>query len=136
MIRTSIFSFIFFLLLLPVLSEAAADPALEGDAVRGEALYGRCKACHSLDRDRTGPRHCGLFGRRAGSIPGFSYSQAMLSSGVIWTAETLDAFLADTRGFLPKNRMGYAGIKDPGERADLIAYLAQQNQDSSVCKED
>ena len=102
---------------------AAALPA--GDAARGEAVYARCFACHSLDADRTGPRHCGLLGRRAGSVPGFDYSPAMRASGIVWNAKSLDRFLADPVGTVPGTSMGYAGIKDARERADLIAYLGK-----------
>ena len=121
-------------LLLLCSAQAFSAEIPPGDPLRGESIYGRCKACHSLERDRTGPRHCGLFGRKAGSIPGFRYSKAMSASDVVWTEETLDAFLADTRSFIPKNRMGYAGIEDVQERTDLIAYLLQQSQNPSVCK--
>ncbi|NRF50626.1 cytochrome c family protein, partial [Pseudomonas stutzeri] len=62
---------------------AAGAPAAgyTGDAVRGQSVYERCLACHAIAYDRTGPRHCGLFGRRAGSVPGFGYSEAMEHSG-------------------------------------------------------
>lgn len=90
---------------------------------QGEQVYARCQACHSLDVDRTGPHHCGLFGRRAGSVPGFDYSEAMKQSDIIWTARTLDRFLADPQAMVPGTAMTYAGVKDPGERAALIAYL-------------
>lgn len=90
---------------------------------QGEQVYARCQACHSLDVDRTGPHHCGLFGRRAGSVPGFDYSEAMKKSDIIWTARTLDRFLADPQAMVPGTAMTYAGVKDPGERAALIAYL-------------
>ncbi len=106
----------------------AAAPAIAlhaGDPARGEAVYARCFACHSLDADRTGPRHCGLLGRRAGSVPGFDYSPAMRASGLVWNAKTLDRFLADPVGTVPGTSMGYAGIKDARERADLIAYLGK-----------
>src|SRR3954468_12118326 len=97
-----------------------------GDARRGETIYERCAACHAIDRDRTGPRHAGLFGRRAGSLPGFAYSSAMEKAGakgLIWNDETLDAFLQNPTKYVPGRRMGYAGVKDDNERADLIAYL-------------
>jgi cytochrome c len=97
-----------------------------GDPVRGEKIYERCAACHAIDRDRTGPRHAGLFGRRAGSLPGFAYSSAMEKAGakgLIWNDETLDAFLQNPTKYVPGTRMGYAGVKDDNERADLIAYL-------------
>lgn len=100
---------------------AVAAPA--GDAARGEALYSRCFACHSLETDRTGPRHCGLLGRRAGSVPGFDYSPAMRASGIVWTAQSLDRFLAAPLAVVPGTSMGYAGIASAQERADLIAYL-------------
>lgn len=101
----------------------AAMAALAGSAARGEALYERCFACHSLETDRTGPRHCGLLGRRAGSVPGFAYSPAMRASGIVWSAETLDRFLAAPTVVVPGTSMGYAGIASAQERADLIAYL-------------
>jgi len=102
-------------------SAAVAAPA--GNAARGEALYERCFACHSLETDRAGPRHCGLFGRRAASVPGFDYSPAMRSSGIVWDAATLDRFLAAPTTVVPGTSMGYAGIASAQERADLIAYL-------------
>ncbi|MBX3590641.1 MAG: cytochrome c family protein [Burkholderiaceae bacterium] len=88
-------------------------------------MYGRCLACHALQYDRTGPRHCGLFGRKAGGVPGFDYSEAMKRSGIVWNAVTLDRFLANPLGTVPGTTMGYAGIADARERADLIAYLAK-----------
>lgn len=101
----------------------AADTPLTGDATRGEAIYSRCLACHALAYDRTGPRHCGLFGRRAGSVPGFAYSTAMKNSKIIWDEKTLNWFLTSPMTDIPGTAMGYAGIPDAQERADLIAYL-------------
>jgi cytochrome c len=105
----------------------AAD-ALPGDPQRGEAIYGRCLACHAIERNRTGPRHEGLLGRRVGSVPGFDYSPAMRKAGaggMVWDEAKLDRFLENPLRFLPGTRMGYAGIKNPQERADLIAFLKQ-----------
>ena len=114
-------------LLAVVLTEPLPATGLPlGDAGRGEKIYGRCFACHAIDRDRTGPRHAGLFGRHAGSVPGFPYSPAMKkagASGLIWNDETLDRFLQSPTKFIPGTRMGYAGVKDYQERADLLAYL-------------
>jgi cytochrome c len=84
-------------------------------------------ACHALAYDRTGPRHCGLFGRRAGSIRGFDYSKAMKRSNIIWTEKTLDRFLNNPIRMVPGTSMGFAGIPDRKERSDLIAYLKQAN---------
>jgi cytochrome c len=94
-----------------------------GDARRGEALYARCAACHALGYDRTGPRHCGLLGRRAGTVRGFGYSSALKRSGIVWNAAALDRFLADPMRAVPGTSMGYDGVKDARERSDLIAYL-------------
>jgi cytochrome c len=105
------------------LSALALPP---GDPSLGEHIYERCMACHAIDRDRTGPRHAGLFGRRAGSVPGYAYSAAMKKAGemgLFWNETTLDKFLADPTHYVPGTKMGYAGVKDAQERADLIAYL-------------
>jgi cytochrome c len=115
----------------PVVAVAVAVAAASGadaaatDAARGGAIYSRCAACHALAYDRTGPRHCGLLGRRAGSVAGFAYSEAMKRSRLTWDAKTLDRFLADPMGVVPGTSMGYAGVKDAKERADLIAFLRQ-----------
>jgi cytochrome c len=103
-----------------------AGTATGADAARGEQLYARCAACHALAYDRVGPRHCGLFGRRAGSVPGFEYSPAMKKSGIVWTAKALDRFLAAPLEVVPGTTMTYSGVADPKERADLIAYLARE----------
>jgi len=106
---------------------AATAARAGGDPARGEQLYARCLACHALKYDRVGPRHCGLLGRRAGSVPGFDYSAAMKQSGIVWTAKTLDPFLADPLRLVPGTTMTYAGVADPKERADLIAYLEERS---------
>lgn len=113
-----------------VLNASAAS--VPGDPVRGEVIYGRCVACHAFAYDRTGPRHCGLFGRRAGGVPGFAYSDAMRRSNWVWNAQTLDRFLQSPLKALPGTSMGYAGIADRQERTDLIAYLKRMN-DSAEC---
>jgi len=107
--------------------------ASTGDAARGAAIYGRCGACHSLQFDRTGPHHCGLIGRRAGSVPGFPYSRAMRASKIVWTPAQLDRFIANPLRAVPGTAMGYAGISDAQERADLIAYLRAAN-DGPACR--
>jgi len=107
---------------------AAVLACTPGDPVRGAKIYERCFACHAIERDRTGPRHAGLIGRVAGSIPNFPYSAVMKkagAAGLVWSDDSLDKFLENPVKFLPGTRMGYAGIKDRQERADLIAYLKQ-----------
>jgi cytochrome c len=114
-------------LALAIAGVAPALAAPAGDARTGEAVYARCAACHALSYDRTGPRHCGLIGRRAGSVKDFAYSDAMKRSNITWTEKTLDLFLANPVKVVPGTTMGYAGVKDDKERADLIAYLKQAN---------
>ena len=111
-------------LALAVGSAARAAPP---DVKLGESVYARCAACHALSYDRTGPRHCGLFGRRAGSVKGFEYSAAMKRSDIVWSAKTLDRFLANPPKAMPGTSMTYAGVPDNAERAALIAYLRQAN---------
>jgi cytochrome c len=124
--------------LLAGLAAAAASGAAlaripAGDPVRGAEIYERCAACHSLDRNRTGPKHCGLLGRRAGSLPDFEYSPAMRASRIVWSEQTLDRFLAAPTAVVPGTYMGYAGIDDVRERADIIAYLKAANGSRGQC---
>ena len=132
MTRGKTISAALFLTLGAALTPLIALALPKGDPARGEKIYSRCFACHAIDRDRTGPRHAGLFGRRAGSVPGFPYSKAMKKAGengLVWNEETLDKFLQNPTKFVPGTRMGYAGIKDDQERADLIAYLKQATKE-------
>lgn len=117
-----------------VLAVGAAEAQVRpGDAKVGEAIYSRCVACHALAYDRTGPRHCGLIGRRAGSVEDFPYSDAMKRSTIVWDAKSLDRFLVNPLAALPGTSMGYAGVADANERADLIAYLVAANK-SVACR--
>ena len=106
--------------LILVAALAAGDPAA------GEAVYSRCQGCHSLEYSRTGPKHCGLLGRRAGSVPGYEYSPAMKNSNLVWNDKTLERFLADPVTIVPGTTMTYAGVPDPADRSNLIAYLKKQ----------
>lgn len=104
---------------------AACATAQAADPERGKALYeSRCAGCHSLDQDRVGPRHRGLIGRKAGAVAGFEYSPALRASRIVWSAKTLDAWLAGPERLIPGQRMNYS-VPDEAERAALIAYLIQ-----------
>lgn len=120
---------------LALAAGTAQSRAPSADAKLGEAVYSRCLACHALAYDRTGPRHCGLFGRRAGSVPGFAYSDAMKRSDIVWNARTLDRFLANPTKAIPGTSMGYAGVPARAERAALIAYLKQANGTPECAKQ-
>ncbi len=111
----------------------AADEAAA--LLRGEQLYQRCVACHAVETNRTGPQHCGLFGRKAGTAPGYTtYSQALQGTHIVWDAKTLDMFLRDPMTAVPGTTMGYSGVKDPKERADLIAWLREATRPGKSCK--
>lgn len=118
-----------------VLAHAAGDRATDGQALqRGEQIYARCVACHAIETNRTGPQHCGLFGRRAGTAPGFdTYSKAMRESAIVWNERSLDVFLTAPMKAVPGTSMGYAGVKDARERADLIAWLREATRPGDRC---
>ena len=122
------------ILLLAAALAPAAIPSAAGDVKNGEAIYSRCAACHALAYDRTGPHHCGLFGRKAGTLKGFQYSDAMKHSGIVWTPPALDEFLANPFKAVPGTSMGYAGVTDAKERSDLIAYLQEANKSAECSK--
>jgi cytochrome c len=110
-------------LLAAMLAVGAVPARAGGDPARGEEIYERCMGCHSIERDRVGPHHLGLFGRKAGSVPGFDYSDAMRNSGIVWDETVLDVFITNPAKRVPGTKMGFSGIPDAAERADLIAYL-------------
>lgn len=122
----------------PAADTAATTPAeapvevafadLTGDAAKGEVVFGQCRACHKVEAgvNGMGPTLHGIVGRPAGAIEGFAYSDANKNADITWDAETLFTYLENPREFLPGNRMAFPGIKDPQDRADLIAYLETQ----------
>ena len=111
-----------------LIAAGATIGAAAADLAHGEEVYARCMACHALRADRVGPHHCGLFGRKAGSVPGFDYSAAMQRSNIVWDEATLSRFLAKPQAVVPGTSMTYDGVPDPKDRADLIAYLKRANE--------
>ena len=114
---------------------AAAAPAaptvtvtyvsLTGDAAHGEKVFAQCKACHvaEVGKNRVGPSLWAVVGRTAGTIPGFNYSKANKESGITWTEDVLFSYLEAPQKYLPGTRMAFGGLKQPQDRADVIAYL-------------
>ena len=89
----------------------------------GKALFEkRCSGCHALDRDKEGPRLGGVYGRTAGSVESFQYSDALKKSGIKWTEENLGKWLTDTEKLVPNNDMAFH-VEKPDERTEIIAYL-------------
>jgi cytochrome c len=89
----------------------------------GKALFEkRCSGCHALDREKEGPRLGGVYGRTAGAIESFQYSDALKKSGIKWTEENLDKWLTDTEKLVPNNDMAFH-VEKADERTEIIAYL-------------
>jgi cytochrome c2 len=116
---------------LAALALLLARPAA-ADAVRGERVFQRCYACHSVtggDEDLAGPSLRCVIGRRAGTLPGFEYSPAMVDAGatrgLVWTRETLDRFFVDPQALVPGTAMWIPGLTAAGDRQDLLYYLEQ-----------
>lgn len=102
------------------------------DSQRGLQIFqSRCAMCHSVQAggpNKFGPNLHGLFGRRAGSMPGYNYSPAMRASGIVWGAQTLDAYLANPHRDIPGDKMPFAGMPSKADRDDVISYLQQATQ--------
>jgi len=96
-----------------------------GDAERGRLRFQQCAACHSVEAgvNKSGPSLHGVIGRVAGSVSGFNYSQANRASGVTWTEQELFDYLENPRLRIPGTTMAFAGIRNPQQRADVIAYI-------------
>lgn len=107
-----------------------AGPALaqgQGDPQKGQTVFNQCRPCHSLEPNKNGigPTLHGLFGRKAGTVPGYNYSAAMKNANVTWNDDTLRQYLADPHKFIPGDKMAFVGVKNPQQLEDLIAYLKQ-----------
>ena len=106
-----------------------ANTAVAGDAARGERVFERCYACHSVDPAETelpGPNLAGVVGRRAARRDDFDYSPALREAGrrgLVWDEAALDAFLADPASAVPGTSMNFPGLRNEADRRDLIAYL-------------
>jgi len=107
---------------------AVMQPASAQDAENGAEVFKKCRACHQVGetaKNAVGPKLNGLFGRKAGSIEGFSYSDANKNSGVTWDEATFANYIKDPRAAMPGNKMAFAGIKDEQDIKDLTAFLKQ-----------
>ena len=113
-------------------SAATVAVAQSGDATRGERLFNQqCKACHTVEkggRNGVGPNLFGIFGSKAGAVQGFSFSEAMQKSGIVWDDKTMAEYLKDPKGRVPDGKMVYAGMKQQAQLDDMVAYLRKATQ--------
>jgi len=103
----------------------AAPDTPAGDPAHGKTVYQVCMGCHSLDEDDVGPRHRGVVGRVAGTVPGYAYSPALKNSHIVWDRDSLDRWLTNPQALVPGAKMFFA-MPSAQDRADVIAYLAEQ----------
>ena len=106
----------------------AIGPGYAQDAASGEKIFVQCKACHQIGesaKNAVGPVLNGLFGRKAGTIEGFSYSPANKNSGITWDEATFREYIRDPKAKVPGTKMTFPGLKDPKQIDDIVAYLKQ-----------
>lgn len=115
----------FALMMLSALGLAFAGQASAADVEAGKKVFNKCAACHSIEPGKTkvGPSLWGVVGRKAGTLEGYSYSAAIKESGLTWDVPTLEKYLAKPSDVVKGSKMAFAGIKNPTELADVIAYL-------------
>lgn len=109
-----------------ILAIAVSENAWAADAKNGATVFNRCIICHSNSKGapaKIGPNLFGVVGRKAGTAPGFNYSAAMKGSGIVWTNDKLKLYLAHPAQVVPGTRMTFAGISNPRDVDDVVAYL-------------
>ena len=112
-----------------------ASPVLAQDAAAGAKVFNQCRACHQVGetaKNLIGPKLNGLFGRTAGSVEGFKYSDANIKSGIVWSDEIFAEYIRDPKAKIPGTKMVYAGLKNDQQIADLTAFLKQYNAEGKT----
>jgi cytochrome c len=120
------------LVLAATLTVAMSASAQAQDVAAGERIFNQCRTCHQIGetaRNGVGPQLNGLFGRKAGSIEGYSYSNAYKSLDKVWSVENFTVYIKDPRGVTPGTKMVYPGLKDETQIANLVAFLKQYGAD-------
>lgn len=115
---------------LAIVALALAGPtaAHAQDAAAGEKVYAQCRTCHQIGptaKNAVGPIHNGLFGRKAGTVPGYTYSEANKNSGLTWDEATFREYIKDPKAKIPGTKMVFPGIKNDQQVTDLIAFIKQ-----------
>jgi cytochrome c len=118
-----------------LVSSAAACPVLAQDVAAGKTSFNKCIACHAIGenaRNKVGPELNGLNGRKSGTAPDYSYSDANKNSGITWNEAEFKDYIKDPKAKIPGTKMIFAGIKNEKEANDLWAYLAQYDKDGKT----
>ena len=116
---------------------AMVATASAADVDNGKSIFNKCRACHQIGenaKNMVGPELNGLFGRKAGSAPGFNYSEANKGSGITWDEATFREYIKNPKGKIPNTKMVFAGLSDDQDIDDLIAYLKQYGPDGKIAK--
>lgn len=114
---------------------ALSLPAFAGDPEAGAQVFKKCLACHAVGEDaknKVGPELNGLFGRAAGSVPDYNYSDANKNSGIVWNEENFAEYIKNPRAYIKGTKMAFAGLKKEVEIDNITAYLAQFNADGTM----
>ena len=118
-----------------IASSAAVSTALAQDVAAGKTSFGKCLACHAIGEGagkKVGPELNGLDGRKAGTVPDYSYSDANKNSGITWNEAEFKEYIRDPKAKIPNTKMSFAGIKNETEINDLWAFLAQYDKDGKI----
>jgi len=102
-----------------------AKSSASADAAHGATIYHECMICHSLDKNGIGPRHQGVFGRKAGSVPDYNYTAALRGSNIVWDETTLDHWLTNPQALVPGTKMMFS-VDNAQDRLDVIAFLKEK----------
>ena len=121
--------------LVVIASSAAASAALAQDVAAGKTSFNKCMACHSIGegaKNKIGPELNGLDGRKSGSVPDYSYSDANKNSGITWNEAEFKDYIKDPKAKIPGTKMIFAGIKNEKEVDDLWAFISQYDKDGNT----
>jgi cytochrome c len=122
---------------IAALAASAAPLATAQDIDNGKSIFGKCRACHQVGetaKNVVGPALNGLFGRKAGTVEGFNYTEANKSSGIVWDEATFREYIKNPKAKIPGTKMVFAGLTDDQDISDLIAYLKQFGADGKITK--